>query len=479
MSSKKKRKQRIMHIDLSLEAAEDEEREVEGGHAVGDQHHHQQEEEGGEKIILIGGKQGSSHREETQKEEKDQGCENPIAKDAIEDELCALQAEMDRMKEENKRLQEVIDRISNDYYELQMRLADIQQQGQPKEHRVSLSLGGGSFQEPMKAGESEQIEEPSVAAQSGDLGDDNELGLSLSLRTFAGPHADTSEEKGKRSKSWQPLDDKLQTGGLSTVTSQSINPTTRKTRVSVRARCQGPTMNDGLQWRKYGQKVAKGNPCPRAYYRCTVAQGCPVRKQVQRCLEDMSILITTYEGTHNHPLPVGATALAFAAPTAATFMLPNDAPSSSSTADTAPSSYLNPYLANPCPHLPPMNSLTSSTSYSGIFGAASSNDHGRQQPSSATYPWAASSIPNPGFAGGSSWLPHKGTWNGESANKSLAGNIGAIASDSKFTAAVAAAISSFINKDSQTWAQKDGESSSRSSSKWVLESLSNSTKDLS
>lgn len=112
-----------------------------------------------------------------------------------------------------------------------------------QEHRVSLSLGGGSFQEPMKAGESQQIEEPSVAAQSSDLGDDNELGLSLSLRTFAGPHADTSEEKGKGSKSWQPLDDKLQTGGFSTVTSRSINPATRKTRVSVRARCQGATVS--------------------------------------------------------------------------------------------------------------------------------------------------------------------------------------------------------------------------------------------
>ncbi|KAL7212585.1 hypothetical protein ACSBR2_015304 [Camellia fascicularis] len=61
-------------------------------------------------------------------------------------------------------------------------------------------------------------------------------------------------------------------------------------------------LEDGYRWRKYGQKAVKNSPFPRSYYRCTT-QKCTVKKRVERSFEDPSIVITTYEGQHNHLIP--------------------------------------------------------------------------------------------------------------------------------------------------------------------------------
>ncbi|CDY13396.1 BnaA03g51140D [Brassica napus] len=60
---------------------------------------------------------------------------------------------------------------------------------------------------------------------------------------------------------------------------------------------------DGYRWRKYGQKMVKGNPNPRNYYRCTSA-GCPVRKHIETAVENTGAVVITYKGEHNHDTPV-------------------------------------------------------------------------------------------------------------------------------------------------------------------------------
>ncbi|XP_020578641.1 probable WRKY transcription factor 40 [Phalaenopsis equestris] len=63
-------------------------------------------------------------------------------------------------------------------------------------------------------------------------------------------------------------------------------------------------VKDGYQWRKYGQKVTRDNPSPRAYFRCSFAPSCPVKKKVQRSVNDLSLIVATYEGEHNHKAPL-------------------------------------------------------------------------------------------------------------------------------------------------------------------------------
>nr|XP_043610977.1 probable WRKY transcription factor 26 [Erigeron canadensis] len=79
--------------------------------------------------------------------------------------------------------------------------------------------------------------------------------------------------------------------------------TVKEPRVVVQTISDIDILDDGYRWRKYGQKAVKGNPNPRSYYKCTTTS-CFVRKQVERASHDLRSVITTYEGRHNHDVPM-------------------------------------------------------------------------------------------------------------------------------------------------------------------------------
>ncbi|KAI5005251.1 hypothetical protein ZWY2020_032494 [Hordeum vulgare] len=90
-------------------------------------------------------------------------------------------------------------------------------------------------------------------------------------------------------------------------------------RIGFRTRSEVEVMDDGFRWRKYGKKAVKSSPNLRNYYRCS-ADGCGVKKRVERDRDDPRYVLTTYDGVHNHVAPGGGTpsraAPAYSAPAA-------------------------------------------------------------------------------------------------------------------------------------------------------------------
>ncbi|URE23884.1 hypothetical protein MUK42_26387 [Musa troglodytarum] len=121
---------------------------------------------------------------------------------------------------------------------------------------------------------------------------DNSIDFSSRRSDRGGEDLDETEPDAKRWKTEGDHEQPSAPGGRAA----------REPRVAVQTQSDVDVLDDGYRWRKYGQKVVKGNPNPRSYYKCTTT-GCPVRKHVERASQDPRSVITTYEGKHNHDVP--------------------------------------------------------------------------------------------------------------------------------------------------------------------------------
>ncbi|KAK2655779.1 hypothetical protein Ddye_008831 [Dipteronia dyeriana] len=138
------------------------------------------------------------------------------------------------------------------------------------------------------------------------------------------PNSSDSEEQGNADNRKKGGDDepnpKRRNVGESEVSMS--HKTVTEPKIIVQTRSEVDLLDDGYRWRKYGQKVVKGNPHPRSYYKCTHA-GCNVRKHVERAPTDSKAVITTYEGKHNHEVPAARNSSHNAANNSAPQMKPN------------------------------------------------------------------------------------------------------------------------------------------------------------
>ncbi|KAM0002995.1 putative transcription factor WRKY family [Helianthus debilis subsp. tardiflorus] len=225
----------------------------------------------------------------------------------------SAKGEMGQVREENQKLKHKLSVVLNDYKSLQLHFNDYFQQEEVTKCSEKL-------------------------AHDQEAGDGNEL-VSLSLGTVSSckHKSDGTKKVNCFSKSKQDSDEddqelKLGLGCEFDPTPTRVNLNNVKN--DERTQTVKPPVHGLKTERSDDNELLDQLPLKKA--RVSVKVVCDTQT-VQRCAENRSVLITTYEGTHNHPLSVSATAMASTTSAAASMLKSTSSTSQLGLTTTAPS----------------------------------------------------------------------------------------------------------------------------------------------